>query len=213
MTPNSESMETLTDLTFVHSFFPLSGQKGQSTNGINKRRIISIAKNSMPVLRSDLERILEKHFDFLFAGGAGGAWQTILVGGLVVGLYNVPLIVKEGEQASFERANLIKIELSDKEIPFANFCSVYNEKGDFSNANFSYCLFTDSFLEGADFHGSNLQNTDFSRASLRDANFQNANLQGVDFENCDLTGADFRNTEIKTARFPGANLEGVLHSF
>jgi uncharacterized protein YjbI with pentapeptide repeats len=206
-------METLTNLTLLHSFFPLSSQKGRSTVGINKRRIASLSKSSKPISKKKLDQIIEKHLDFLSAGGAGGEWQTILVDGLVVGLYNIPLDVKEGEQATFERANLSKIELANKEIPFANFCGAYKEKGDFSNANLSYCLFTDSLLEGADFHNSNLQSTDFSRANLRGANFQNANLQGVDFENCDLTGADFRNTKLKNARFPGANLEDILHSF
>ncbi len=213
VTPNSELMETLKDLPLLHSFFPLSNQKGRSTAGINNRRISSLSKNCKPVSKKKLDHIIEKHLDFLSAGGAGGEWQTILVGGLVLGLYNLPLEVKDGEQATFERANLRKIELANKEIPFANFCSVYKENGDFRNANLSYCLFTDSFLEGADFHNCNLQNTDFSRSNLRGANFQNANLQGVDFENCDLTGADFQNTKLNNARFPGANLDDILHSF
>lgn len=213
LTPNSEPMETLSDLTILHAVFPLSDQKGGSTNGINKKRISSLAKSSKPISKKELEKIIEKHFNFLSAGGAGGEWQTILVGDMVVGLYNSPMIVSDGEQANFERVNLRKIELNGKEIPFANFCSVYKENGDFKNANLNYCLFTDAHLEGADFQNANLQKTDFSRANLCGANFQNANLKGVDFENCDLRGADFRNTKLNDTRFPGANLEGVLHSF
>jgi uncharacterized protein YjbI with pentapeptide repeats len=206
-------METIKDTSLLRVFFPLSEQEGRSTAGINKRRITNLAKNSKPISANQLEQIIEKHFDFLSAGGAGGEWQTILVKGLVVGLYETPLAVKEGEQASFERANLRKIEFAEREIPFANFCGVYKENGDFRKANLSYCLFTDSFLEGADFGGANLKKTDFSRANLRGANFQNTNLHGVDFENCDLRGADFRNSKLIGTRFPGANLEGVLHSY
>lgn len=206
-------METMTDLSLMYAFFPLSNQSGQPTNGIDKKRITGLAKAATPLLPGQLEKIVEKHFDFLFAGGAGGEWQTILVGGLVVGMYKVPEVLKAGEQANFERANLSKTDLANREIPFANFCGVFKENGDFSNADLSYCLFTDAFLEGGDFHGTNLQNTDFSRANLRGANFQYANLKGVDFENCDLQGADFRNTKLSETRFPGANLQGVLHSF
>jgi len=206
-------METISVPTLLHSIFPLSNQEGRPTIGINKSRITNLAKNSKPLSSSQLEQILEKHFDFLSGGGAGGEWQTILVKGLVLGLYNAPLVVKDGEQATFERANLSKVEIAKRQIPFANFCGVYKENGDFQNANLSYCLFTDSFLQGADFRGTNLQNTDFSRANLRFANFQNANLQGVDFENCDLSGADFRNAKLLNSRFPGANLKNVFHSF
>ena len=206
-------MKTLKACTLLQSIFPLFKQEGRSTTGINKIRISNLAKNSKPVSQSQLEQILEKHFDFLSAGGAGGEWQTILVKGLVLGLYNTTFEVKDGEQATFERANLSKVEMANREMPFANFCGVYKEEGDFQNTNLSYCLFTDSFLEGADFRSANLQNADFSRANLRFANFQNANLQGVDFENCDLSGADFRNANLFNSRFPGANLENVLHSF
>jgi len=213
LTPNCELMEIVTETKLLSSFFPFSSDEGRSISGINKKRITDLAKSSKPISESQLEQTLEKHFDFLSAGGAGGKWQTILVKGLVVGLYEISNEVNDGEQATFERANLRKIELSEKEIPFANFCGVFKEKGNFQNANLSYCLFTDSFLEGADFRGSNLRKTDFSRANLRGANFQNANLQGVDFENCDLMGADFRNTKLKDSRFPGANIEDILHSF
>ena len=206
-------METLTNSTLIHTLFPLSDQKGRSCAGINKKRITELAKKSKPVSDKQLEQMIEKHFDFLSNGGAGGKWQTLLVKGMVVGIYDLPLIVKDGEQATFERANLRKVQLANKEIPFANFCGVYKKNGDFSNANLSYCLFTDSFLVGADFSGADLKNTDFSRADLRGARFQNANLHGADFENCDLTGADFRNTKLNETRFPGARLEGVLHSF
>ena len=206
-------MGTLTEQMLLHSIFPFSEQKGRSTKGINKKKIVELAKNGKPVSKKEIEKIIENHFDFLFAGGAGGEWQTISVGDLVIGLYNIPTFIKEGEQANFERANLKKIELADREIPFANFCGVYKENGDFQNANLSYCLFTDAFLKGADFRNANLQRVDFSRANLRGANFQYANLQGADFENCDLRGADFRNTSLNETRFPGAKLEGVLHSF
>ena len=213
LTPNSESMETITDLTQIHTFFPYSDQEGRSTKAINKKRITDLAKNAKPISVSQFDKIIEKHFDFLIAGGAGGAWKTILINGLVVGIYEFSAEIKDGEQANFERANLRKIELTKKEIPFANFCGVYVEKGNFQHSNLSYCLFTDSFLEGADFQGADLQKTDFSRSNLRGANFQDANLNGADFENCDLRGADFRNAKLNDTRFPGANLEGVLYSF
>ena len=121
ITPNSESMETLTDLTQIHPFFPLSEQEGRSTAGINTNHMIKLAKENKPVSKTQFDKMIEKHQEFLTAGGAGGKWQIILVRGLVVGLYNIDEEIKEGSQANFERANLKKLDLSEKEIPFANF--------------------------------------------------------------------------------------------
>ena len=100
----------------------VSDQKGGSCAGINKKRITDLARKSKPVSESRLEEIIEKHFNFLSNGGAGGKWQTLLVKGMVVGIYDLPVTIKNGEQATFERANLSKVQLANKVIPFANFC-------------------------------------------------------------------------------------------
>ena len=69
-------METLTDLTQIHTFFPFSDQEGRSTKAINKKRISDLAKNAKPILANQLDQIIEKHFDFLFAGGSGGSLKN-----------------------------------------------------------------------------------------------------------------------------------------
>ena len=194
----------------IYSTFPFSEQKGTSTGNINKKRMIQIAKESFLVSSVQVKKILEKHNDFLMSGGAGGNWKTILIDGLVVGLYEGKE-PDEGEQANFERMNISKHSFENEVLPFANFCGSYARAGKFQNADLSYGLFTDAYLEQADFRNANLKNVDFSRADLRNADFRQSNLTGVDFENCDLTGADFRDTNFQNARFPGAVLNHVKY--
>ncbi len=191
--------------------FPLSDQCGSSTMGINTSLLQQLAAQTNVLNKESITEKLTAHHLFLRTGGAGGFWTTILLKGLVLGMYN-DAEGKEGQQASFEQQHLCpSISLSKMEWPFSNFCCVYAPSINFEQANLSHCLFTDAFLENANFTKSNLKNSDFSRANLTNKSFVNADCSGADFENCDLRGADFTNTCLRGARFPGANLEGIRY--
>lgn len=191
--------------------FPLADKAGGNTIGIDSQRLHQIARNSLSLSSDVLEEMIQKHYDFLSSGGAGGKWKTLLIDGLVVALYTGAKQTK-GEQASFDRRRFDPdISLEGMELPFANFCGAYAKGVNFAQSDFSYSVFTDAMLEGANFSNTNLRNVDFSRAKLNNANFSNANLNGVDFENCDLHGANFLGAKLEAARFPGAILRDVIY--
>jgi len=191
--------------------FPLSDQAGSDASSINSLLLQQLAQSDPPIEKEELQQIIKGHLVFLMSGGAGGHWTTILIKGLVLGIYKGPE-GKEGKQASFEKRHLeSNTEFSSLELPFANFCGVYAPKVSFSNSDLSHCLFTDAILEQVNFEKSNLHKSDFSRANLAGASFANSDCSGVDFENCNLTGADFRGARLNGARFPGAILDEVIY--
>ncbi len=195
----------LRELVFPHSWEP-----GAPVQGINYQRIRQMAASNSAVSTVALERMIEDHHCFLSEGGAGGQWQTLLLGGLVVAIYE-----KEGknsnQQFSLEYRRLeAGVSLAQRALPFSNCCAALLENLPAQEAILSHSLFTDALLIKAHFERAQLQNVDFSRADLRQACFSQADLSGADFENCDLRGADFRGARIVGARFPGAQLDGVL---
>lgn len=197
------------DSILLKDIFPLSEVKGNSTSQLNTSMMQQMAFSSKPLTKPQFNAIVKNHHLFLASGGAGGKWQTVHVSGLVLGIYTGTKH-EEGEQASFDRKHIpARLDLIEKDLPFANFCGCYAKRVDFSEADLSYSLFTDSELEGCIFADTNLAGVDFSRSNLKNASFMNANLQGADFENCDLTGADFRGALLEGSRFPGAILKDV----
>ena len=190
--------------------FPLSRKPGSKSIGINITLTHQHIRQKPPISKHGLEKIIIEHQGFLANGGAGGMWKTLLIKGIVTGIYQ-HFDIKEGKQACFENIHLSSdLSFNEIELPFANFCSTYAEAVDFSNADLSHCLMTDAMLAKANFLNTILINTDFSRANLKGASFVNANCAGVDFENCNLENADFTGARIDSARFPGTNLKGVI---
>ena len=195
----------------LKNVFPFADKAGRNTIGIDSQRLHQIAKNSPSLNAEDLEEMVQKHYDFLSSGGAGGKWKTLLIDGLVVALYT-GAVHSKGEQASFDRRCFDgDLSFENVELPFANFCGTYAKGINFAQSDFSYAVFTDAMLEEANFSNTNLQHVDFSRANLSYANFSYANLNGVDFENCNLQGANFVGAKLEAARFPGAILRDVVY--
>ncbi len=191
--------------------FPFSDQSGSDVSTINSLLLQQLAQDDTPLEKEELQRIIKDHLVFLMSGGAGGDWTTILIKGLVLGIYKGPE-GKDGKQASFEKKHLrLATELSSLELPFANFCGVYAPQVSFANSDLSHCLFTDAQLTEVNFQKTNLHGTDFSRANLARASFVDSDCSGADFENCNLTGADFRGARLNSARFPGAILDEVIY--
>lgn len=190
----------------INDHFPLSNEEGTSHTAINLSLTRQLALKKEPFSPIKLIQIISRHHDFLASGGAGGKWKTILLKGLVFGIYDGAEASK-GKQASFEHAHILSdCFFNDLALPFSNWCGVFGDQLNACGVELSHSLLTDASLVGANFSKARLCNADFSRADLRGANFQKADCAGVDFENCDLRGADFRGARLPNARFPGANL-------
>ena len=186
--------------------FPLCDQVRFFEDKINRVGLRQMAENGEQISKTNLEEIIEKHHQFLMAGGVDGSWQVLEIRGIVTAFYENVIEPTEGEQATFERKNLTNISFEKIELPFSNYCSAFAEGVNFSNSNFERSIFTDAFLQSADFRNSIFTSADFSRSDLRNANFEKADLRNVDFENCDLRGANFEKTKLEGSNFIGCLL-------
>ena len=70
-------------------------------------------------------------------------------------------------------------------------------KGNFSNLNFAFSSFYDSFFIGCDFSESNFSNSSFKETDFSNTNFLKCNFSNVSFIGCDFSDARFLNTEFK----------------
>ena len=169
----------------LKKIFPFSDVLGANTSNIKTKKMQKVAELKSALTLDEIKNIINQHHQFLSTGGAGGNWQTLLLQGMVIGIY-VGVDASSGMQAVLEKRHIpSEVDLQEVVLPFANFCGVFCKNQDFSEANLSYCLFTDAYLENTIFADANLQNSDFSRANLRNVSFMNADLRGTDFENCD----------------------------
>jgi hypothetical protein len=189
--------------------FPLCAEEGSSTDTINSELIYSMTESTTPISKKEFQKIIEAHNLFLSSGGVGGTWQTLLVSGLVLGIY-FGVNAKEGEQAQFAGKILTDLDLKNKSLSFINGIGMICRKLNFLKSDLKNGLFTDSYFEGSCFEEANLSGCDFSRSRMTECSFKNADLSGADFENCDLTGSDFRGAILTGSRFPGAILNNIL---
>lgn len=194
------------DQAVLKEQFPLCDQVRFFENKINRKGLELMARNGEKISQDDLETIVEKHHEFLMAGGVGGEWKVLEIRGIVTAFYNQLKEIGEGEQATFERKYLRKISFEKIELPYSNCCTIFAEGVSFSDSNFEQSIFTDSFLQNSNFCNSNFAGVDFSRSDLRSVNFKNTNLKEVDFEECDLRGANFENANLEGASFVGAKI-------
>jgi len=192
-------------------YFPFSEEEGTDRSAINLSLTRQLALKKEPFIPAKLTQIVSCHHDFLASGGAGGKWKTILLKGLVFGIYD-GAEARKGKQANFEYAHILSDCIFDHQaLPFSNWCGAFANHLNASGVELSHSLLTDASLVEANFSDARLCNADFSRADLRGADFRAADCAGVDFENCDLRGADFRGARLPNARFPGADLRGVKY--
>ena len=204
----SKDRFSLDGLVFEEQF-PLANQPGAATTGINTKGMQDKAFNAAPVTAAELEQMLREHAEFLVSGGAGGSWQTLMIGGMVIGGYKGGNNSR-GKQAIFDMKLFPQeLDMQELQLPYSSWCGAWLKYQNFSDSDLEGSLFTDAMLEKTIFADCNLKGVDFSRANLKGVSFMNANLQGADFENCDLTDADFRGANLDGARFPGAILKNV----
>jgi hypothetical protein len=189
--------------------FPLCAEDGSSSETINNVLILSMAESSTPISKKEFSKMIEAHNLFLLSGGVGGTWQTLLVSGLVIGVY-FGVNAKEGEQAQLAGKILKDLDLKNKSLAFINGIGMICRKQNFFKSDLKNGLYTDSYFEGSCFEEANLSGCDFSRSKMTACSFKNADLSCVDFENCDLSGSDFRGANLTGSRFPGAILNNIL---
>lgn len=192
------------------SNFPLSNLPGSNVSHIDRQKMNHLAKSKKPLSLSQVNKIIAEHLIFLESGGAGGNWTTLVIDGVVTGIYNYDG-KSTGRQALFEHHQLNdECSLEDQLLSFANCCGLYAPTLKASRVDLSYSLLTDSFLPKANFKGGILKKVDFSRAVLTSVDFRGADLRYADFENCNLSGSNFRGARLEGTRFPGAILEETL---
>ena len=112
-------------MTISAQMFPLSGLSGSSTDHIDRPRMLQLAKNKRPLSSSQLEQMLNEHLKFLDNSGAGGDWTTLVINGIVLGLYD-GFQPDKGKQAHFEHLHLKDhCSLQMQILPFSNCCGLY----------------------------------------------------------------------------------------
>lgn len=190
--------------------FPLADHMGSVTKHVETHKMQLKAYNNIPLSSTDMNKIIEKHHQFLNTGGEGGAWQVLIVGGRTFGMYKNKLHDK-GQQATLDLQHInAGINTQSLNLPYASWCGCYAKGQNFSKAILTGSLMTDAQLEKTDFSDAILKNVDFSRANLSHANFSNADLRGADFENCILTQANFKGALLDGSQFKGALFNGVI---
>jgi uncharacterized protein YjbI with pentapeptide repeats len=193
-----------------HSNFPLSNLPGSNIRHIDQQKMHQLVKSKKPLTPAQVSELIVKHLIFLESGGAGGSWTTLVIDGIVTGIYNFKGTHK-GRQAEFEHYQLNReCSLEGQLLSFANCCGLYAPALEAPSVDLSYSLMTDSFLPDANFQGGLLKRADFSRAVLTNVDFRDADLRYADFENCNLSGANFRGARLEGTRFPGAILEKTM---
>jgi len=199
-------MEYFSNLTAI---FPLSDSEGSPTNGINSELIKELSMSENAITSDELQIICNEHDLFLQNGGIGGSWQTILVSGLVIGVY-FGANSTVGKQAALNGKRIENVMIKPLKLPYTNGVGLICKNQNLCNSDFHKSLFTDCIFENSCFENANLQGVDFSRSNLRNCSFKNADLSFADFENCDCTGTDFRGAKLHDSRFPGAILLNIL---
>lgn len=71
----------------VVELFPLAGVSGADTTAIKTKQMQKAAELKTPLTHLEIKNIVRQHHEFLSTGGAGGRWQTLLLSGMVTGIY------------------------------------------------------------------------------------------------------------------------------
>ena len=120
-------------------------------------------------------------------------------------------------EATSTRAYLVKIQLSNAELRYANlkgadlgYANLKDAELDYANLRGAYLWYAN--LESADLRSADLQDTEVIFANLKDAFLGSANLEGAslafaDLEDADLGSANLKDTELRKANFKGADLQ------
>jgi uncharacterized protein YjbI with pentapeptide repeats len=129
----------------LKAIFPFSNINGADASNIKTQKMQKVAASKPALTGEEIKSMIIQHHQFLSTGGAGGNWQTLLLQGMVIGIY-IGADATSGVQAIFEKSNIsLETELQEIGLPFANFCGVFCKSQDFSEANLSHCLFTDAY--------------------------------------------------------------------
>lgn len=184
-----------------------------------------------PLLRDDLERLMEDNARSLAAAKTTGAYlplagiefgQGIDLAGM--NLEHADLSRAQLPYANFERASLLYVRLSGALLSHAVFrqaqlhdaelTAVWANNADFecaalyragiSGADLRFCNFIGARMDDAILHGATLW-----RACLRDAKLYDADLRGADLWRVDLRDADLSGAQLDEANLKESDLRGA----
>jgi len=125
--------------------------------------------------------------------------------------------VENGQQADFTEEDLIRVNLSGKDLDRAIFWQADLTEADLSRAKLSRANLSRADLKQANLREANLGQADLTWADLSDANLIWANLKRADLSRVNLSraklnGADLSATDLGRAIFEGATLTNVILS-
>lgn len=80
---------------------------------------------------------------------------------------------------------------------------------DFSNLNYDYARFDNSFLNGANMSGAHFSNCVFKNTFMRGAKMKAAIFHSANFDDCDMRGAEIEGTDFSGATIVDTNLRNA----
>lgn len=119
-------------------------------------------------------------------------------------LIGIDLAEKDLSGVNFSRVNLRGADLSDADLTEANLSNA-----NLGGADLSGALLSDANLAGADLHKCSVALANLSGANLNKANLQEANLSNANLSDADLSDANFKDADLYRARLVLTNLAGT----
>jgi uncharacterized protein YjbI with pentapeptide repeats len=102
------------------------------------------------------------------------------------------------------------VQLSGRELGYANLQSIDLSAASFQSSNFTYVHLYDSTLTGANLTGANLTNADLMDATLTGANLAGAIVAGATSFSPLLTGSPSSNSALRRVTGKRTSRESVL---
>ncbi|MFT4554356.1 MAG: hypothetical protein ACI9S8_003007 [Chlamydiales bacterium] len=112
---------------------------------------------------------------------------------------------------TFAGVDLTGEDLSNLDLPHANFSGASMEEvkaksAGFGMSNLSHTELFDADLENATLSMANLEAADLRKANLRNARMRESNLSHADFTNANLQGADISLSNVEASNFNNADM-------
>jgi uncharacterized protein YjbI with pentapeptide repeats len=129
-------------------------------------------------------------------------------------LEDASAVGKRGEEVTFDRAILRRIELTSTVFARITLRDASLSKCDLANSVWRSCFWDrvevqHSRMTGLDIMGGSLNNITFSDCKANLACLRAVRCKRVRFENCDLREADFQGADLRGCTFRGCNLQGA----
>ncbi len=144
-----------------------------------------------------LEKILEKHKQWVMSGGSEGKKADLNLANLRM----AELVKADLSEANLSEADLSGADLREADLSRADLNGTY-----LSGACLSGAVMNGAYLSGAYISLANLRNADLSEADLGGANLIEADLSGAVLDQANLSGTRLRSAILCKATLKGADL-------